>query len=272
MNSFLKGILYTQNPNRFDQIRIATTGFASNYVGNNIIQDDIFSLIENYAKAKEMPLEWIRLPIDDQELCACTFIRGGRIFVMINTKLPYSKQIFAAAHELFHIWCYLDDNDTELIRTGSILDAHTIDTGTTEAEEMEANAFAGVLLVPSDSLNQQMRIFRINNSDPVVDEILTLMDIFAVPYKAMVLRLVEECKISEEKALTLLEIPGDYIEKRIEITGKAKRWSHVPVGTEKLGSIDEYLSDNTETERLPGERLKSDTLKLEKIKVRYGIK
>ena len=272
MNSFLEGILYKVNPNRFDQIRRTATGFASNYVGSNIIQDDIFSLIENYARAKEMPLEWIRLPIDDQDLCACSFIRGGRIFVMINTKLPYSKQIFAAAHELYHIWRYLEGNDTELLRTGSILDARTIDTGTTEAEEVEANAFAGVLLVPSDSLNQQMRIYQITNFDHGVDKILTLMDIFAVPYKAMVFRLVEENKISEEKAITLLGVSGDYLEKRIAITGKAKRWSLAPVGTEKLGSIDEILSDNREAERLPDDRLKNDSLKLKKIKERYGIK
>ena len=272
MNSFLNGILYSVNPDRFYQIRVAANSFAGNYVGANIIQDDIFSVIENYAKAKEMPLEWIRLPIDDQELCACTFIRGGRIFVMINTKLPYSKQIFAAAHELYHIWCYLEDNDTELVRSGSILDAHTIDTGTTEAEEMEANAFAGTLLASSDSLDQQIRIYQINSSDPGVDEILVLMDIFAIPYKAMLLRLVEENKISYEKASDLLDISGDYIQKRIAVTGKAKRWSLAPVGTERLGSIVENLSENTENERLPDSRLNSDNLKLEKIMEKYGIK
>lgn len=272
MNSFLNGILYSVDPDRFYQISTAANSFAVNYVGNNIIQDDIFSLIENYTKAKEMPLEWIRIPIDDQDLCACTFIRCGRIFIMINTKLPYSKQIFAAAHELYHIWCYLENDDTELIRSGSILDAHTIDTGTTEAEEMEANAFAGTLLVSSDSLNQQIRIYQINSLDPGVDEILTLMDIFAIPYKAMVLRLFEEKKISDEKASDLLNISGEYIQKRIDITGKTKRWSFAPVGTERLGSIIENLSENTENERLPDSRLNSDKFKLEKIMKRYGIK
>lgn len=272
MNSFLDGILYSVDSERFCQIRSAANSFAVNYVGNNIIQDDIFSLIENYARTKEMPLEWIRLPIDDQELCACTFIRGGRIFIMINTRLPYAKQIFAAAHELYHIWCYLEDNDTELVRTGSILDANTIDTGTAKAEEMEANAFAGTLLVSSDGLNQQIRIYQINCSDLRVDEILTLMDIFAIPYKAMVLRLFEENHISYEKAADLVEISEEYLQKRISVTGKAKRWSFAPVGTERLGSIIENLSENTENERLPDSRLNSDNLKLEKIMERYGIK
>lgn len=272
MDSFFNQILYSVNPSRFNKIKAAATGFISNYVGNNIIQDDIFLLVENYAKEKGMPLEWIRLPIDDNELCACTFIRGGRIFVMINTTLPYAKQIFAAAHELYHIWCYLEGNNTDLIRSGSILDAHTIDVGNAEEEEMEANAFASVLLVPSDSLDQQIRIYHINSSDIGIDEILTLMDIFAIPYKAMVYRLVEENKISKEKAITLLDIDEEHIQKRIAITGKDKRWSKVPVGTEKLGSIIRNLLENEEAERLPESRLNSDKAKLDSILKRYGIK
>ena len=71
MNSFLDGILYSVDSERFCQIRSAANSFAVNYVGNNIIQDDIFSLIENYARTKEMPLEWIRIPIEDEELLTC---------------------------------------------------------------------------------------------------------------------------------------------------------------------------------------------------------
>lgn len=59
-----------------------------------------------------------------------------------------------------------------------------------------------------------------------------LMDIFAIPYKAMVLRLVEENKISYQKASGLLDISGEYIQKRIAVTGKAKRWSLEPVYTD----------------------------------------
>ena len=51
----------------------------------------------------DMPFDMLRYPIEDTDLCACTFIRKGRMFVMINSALPLSKQIFAAAHELYHI-------------------------------------------------------------------------------------------------------------------------------------------------------------------------
>ena len=108
MAVLFEGILYKRNPKRFGQIRELATGFSSFYIGQNIIQDDIFAVIENYARTKGMPLEWLRFPIQDPELYACTFVRGGRIFVMLNAGIPISKQIFAAAHELYHIRSFFE--------------------------------------------------------------------------------------------------------------------------------------------------------------------
>lgn len=271
MDSIINGILYKKNPNKFEQIREIAAGFSNFYIGQNIIRDDIFTMIENYAKTKEMPLEWLRFPIEDTELCACTFVRGGRIFVMLNSGMPMSKQIFAAAHELYHIRCYLEGNDPELARSGSILNSKTIDAGTTEEEEMEANAFAGILLMPVDALEQQIRIYHIDKVSIGVDDILTLMDIFAVPYKAMVLRLLEEQIISDTLGEKMIEVPISEIRRRMKISGKAKRWDMVPIGHEKLGSLLENLTVNTENESLPDSRLKSDWAKLEEIKRKYGI-
>lgn len=271
MEAFFNRILYSDDRNRFNQIKTTAIGFAGSYIGHNIIQDDIFTVIENYARTKEMPLEWIRIPIADEELCACTFIRGGRIFVMLNAALPISKQIFAAAHELYHIRCYLEENDPELAKSGSIFDSHTIDAGTTQEEEMEANAFAGMLLAPVNDLEQQIRIYRIDKSEIDIDDVLTLMDIFAIPHKAMVLRLMEEQIITLERTKELISFPAEKLTKKMMITGKAKRWALVPVGSERLGSITENISINSENERLPESRLKSDWAKLEEIKKMYGI-
>lgn len=132
---------------------------------------------------------------------------------MLNAGIPISKQIFAAAHELYHIRSFLEDNDSELAKRGSLLEADTIETGTAEEAEMEANAFAGILLVPVDALEQQIRIFQINKELIETKDILTLMDIFAVPYKAMVLRLLEEKIISDARAKELIDIPFREIKK-----------------------------------------------------------
>ena len=271
MNVLYDGILYKRNKKRFNQIRVSAAGFSELYIGRNIIQDDIFTVIENYAKIKEIPLEWLRFPIEDPALCACTFVRGGRIFVMLNSDLPMAKQIFAAAHELYHIRCYLEENDPELAVSGSILESKTIDTGTSEEEAMEANAFAGLILVPTYDLEQQIRIYQIDKETITTDSILTLTEIFAVPYKAMVLRLLEECVITDEKATELICIPADVVKERMRITGKAKRWDMNPAGYEKLGSLLENLTYNTDTEALPQSRLDGDWANLWQVMKKYGI-
>ena len=46
-----------------------------------------------------------------------------------------------------------------------------------------------------------------------MSDILTLMDIFAVPYKAMVLRLLEEKIISDGRAREMIDIPFHKIKK-----------------------------------------------------------
>lgn len=272
MALLFEGILYKKNPKRFEQIREIAAGFSEYYIGQNIIQDDIFNMIENYVRTENMPLEWLRFPIRDPELCACTFIRSGRIFVMVNSGIPMSKQIFAAAHELYHIRCFLEEDDHELAKSGSILNASTIETGTTEEEEMEANAFAGILLVPVNALKQQMGIYQIKEKAIEMKDILTLMDIFAVPYKAMILRLLEEKMISDDRAREMIDIPFSAIQKIMKVTGKAKRWDMIPSGYEKFGSLLENLTINTEQEVLPKSRLESDWKELDRIKQLYGIK
>ena len=271
MDSRLNGILFCEDPDRFDQIRHISEEFSKAYAGNNIIQDDIFSIIGNYALRKEVPLEWIHFPVRDPEFCACTFVRKGRIFLMVNSALPLSKQIFAGAHELYHIWCYFEQDNSELEKKGSILESETIETGTTRKEEMEANAFAGSLLVSGDDLKEQIQIYRIDRNEIGADDILTMMDIFAVPYKAMVLRLLEERIISEDKACMFLAIPSEEINERMRITGKAKRWSLTPAGNERFGSLIENLTMNENDELLPKSRLESDWKRLKEIKSEYGI-
>ena len=268
MDCLYNKILYKKDSKRFEQIREIAAGFSSYYIGQNIIQDDIFTVIENYARTKEMPLEWLRFQIRDPELCACTFIRSGRIFVMFNSGIPMSKQIFAAAH----IRCFLEEDNPELIKRGSILNSATIEAGTTEAEEMEANAFAGILLVPVDALEQQIRIYQINKKAIEMNDILTLMDIFAVPYKAMVLRLLEEKIISDDRARKMINILFHKIKKLMQMTDKAKRWDMIPSGYEKFGNLVENLTINTEREALPKSRLESDWKELDRIKELYGVK
>lgn len=53
----------------------------------------------------------LRYPIHDDELWALTFLKQDTIFVFVNTAFPLCKQFFAAAHELYHIYCYVENAD-----------------------------------------------------------------------------------------------------------------------------------------------------------------
>ena len=56
------------------------------------------------------------------------------------------------------------------------------ETGKTQ-EDVEANAFAGLLLMPDQLLSNQIDLFGIDKDDMDTDSVLSLMDMFAIPYK-----------------------------------------------------------------------------------------
>ncbi|MCD8020275.1 MAG: ImmA/IrrE family metallo-endopeptidase [Clostridiales bacterium] len=269
MYKALDNSLFVMDRKKFNQLREKADGFNDNYNGSNIIQDDIFHVIENYTRKMDMPLEFLRYPVDDDELCACTFIRGGRIFIFLNSKMPLGKQIFAAGHELYHIKCYLEDNGQELAQKGSMLASATIDNYQGEQEEMEANAFSGLLLVPSNTLTQQLHIYSIDTNHLAITDVLMLMEIFAVPYKAIVLRLYEESLISEEQARELFQVSNSELDRLVSLTGKAKRCTSIPQGITQFGSLLENLETNKENGSLLPSRYESGKKRIGEIQNLY---
>jgi len=131
-----------------------------------------------------MQLEIFRYPLGDADFCACTFIRNGRVFVVINSEMTVSKQIFAAAHEFYHLYNYFEEYDPTYQQHGSILDSATMDEETTKLEDMEANAFAGLILAPTRSIQEQMGIYHIRRDSINLKDILMLMEIYAIPFIA----------------------------------------------------------------------------------------
>ena len=72
--------------------------------GNDIIGNQIFSILSLYARV-------IYYPLGKDAPWGFTRISGSRNdaalekpFVAINTSIPLDFQVFAAAHELYHIW------------------------------------------------------------------------------------------------------------------------------------------------------------------------
>lgn len=265
MNKILSDSLYRVDINRFNKLRDEAKSFNTLNNGSNIIQDDIFNVIKNYGRRVEQPIEILRYPIEDEDFCACTFVRKGVLFIVCNTFLPLSKQIFAAAHELYHIIKYVNGDDDDFVRHGSILKSKDIDETEVAAEDREANAFAGLFLAPTNFLNEQIDIYSIKTLKLQVKDVLRLMDIFAVPYKAIVLRMYEEKLIDEVKADELLSVESSEINKAIALTGVAARWQKADVNHMDFGSLVECLSTNEKMGFATEKRLDDDKNTLESL-------
>lgn len=260
----LENALYTVDREKYEIIRQRANAFNTNYTGSNIIQDDIFHIIENYVFQHGMRLELFRYPVGDDAFCACTFIRSGSVFVVINSAMTVSKQIFAAAHEFYHLYNYFEDYDPTYQQHGSILDSLTIDEETTKQEEKEANAFAGLILAPARSIREQMDIYHIHRDIISIKDILMLMEIYAIPYKAMVLRLYEDEIIGEEKVREFFGITEKEIALQCELTGRAKRWQRADNDI-VFGSLIEKMERVSGLDAVDEEHIRQDKVRVTEI-------
>ena len=261
----LENSLYVKDSVKYDVIRKRANAFSSIYAGSNIIQDDVFHIIENYVFQQGMQMELFRFPFGDDDFCACTFIREGRVFVVINSAMPLAKQIFAAAHELYHLYNYFEDYDPAYQQRGSILDSATVDEDTTKLEDMEANAFAGLVLAPSRLLQEQIEIYQIRRENMGTREVLMLMEIFAIPYKAIILRLFEEKLIGEDDVRRLFRIPEKDIRDQINLTGRAKRWLRKTEDEISFGSLYENMERVFRLDAVEHGRLRQDKERIREI-------
>ena len=259
-------ILFSKDNRRFREIEIIANNALKSYCGDTIIRDRIFNSIRTYAKIKDLPIEILRFPIQDNELWAFTFLKKGVIFVCINTALSVCKQIFAAAHEFYHIICYVEDTDQNSIRNGSMLHGKDEDDIVGDQEEIEANAFAGLLLAPSNSINEQIRIYGIDTKNIDIKAIIRLMDIYAIPFKAMVLRLFEEKLIDEKIAESFIEQnTSESVKDAIKKYNTALRWQE-RTETVDLGDLPELINENQLTGSLPHTRTDEDKQTIHSIK------
>ena len=241
MGDVLEKSLFSRQPKQFEKVNSRAKSFAANYCGITIIRDSIFGIAENYARKRDLTLEVLRYPVKDDELWAFTFVKKGTIFLCVNSALAMCKQIFAVAHELYHIHCYAEEIDPDTIATGSLLDSKTADDVAVSQEDLEANAFAGLLLMPDSILDEQIKIYGINSDKLSVDDVLVLMELFALPYKAIVLRLVGNHNITYNKAKELLAVDSSVVSERIMLTGKAQNWIQNSMELTFFGSLLEHI-------------------------------
>lgn len=265
MTNLISKSLFEYSQEIFKQICEETIQFNSLYNGENIIQDDIFNIIKNYVKNKNADLQVMFLPIKDDDLCAFTCFKKNAFFIVINSCIPLSKQIFAAAHELYHIYSYFENDCNDLIRNISYISSSEIEESSDSLEEKKANAFAASLLIPSELLTNQIRIYHIEKSSITVDSVIQLADIFAVPYKAMVLRLYEEGYIDKECANKYINVEKSLLAIKAELIIGNNRWENTNERFINIGSLNALININEMKQFLSKERIAEDRKKLDDL-------
>lgn len=169
---------------------------------NDIIGTQIFSILSLYARV-------IYYPLGKDAPWGFTRISGGqndtsleKPFVAINSSIPVDCQVFAAAHELYHIW-YEQKPD--------ILPSDLLNSQNQEINEKKANRFAAEFLVDEQLLKQEIDIYKIEKY--TVKSVLQLAALFSVPYRTMVKRLFEIGMLSGKEADKFLSETEDAIEQ-----------------------------------------------------------
>ena len=162
------------------------------------MREDIFNILEITSKV-------LYYPYNDNEICAFIVRRRDKFFTFINTNIPLEKQIFAVAHELYHLW-YSKIKKWELLHS-IIVDNQIENTGRLNKEEAKANRFAAEFLVPKNLLMNELDSRKQKKEKVEIKDIIGLMDVFLMPYKTIVRRLHEIEFISEKQCNEFLDIP-----------------------------------------------------------------
>lgn len=175
------GKIVEQIPAVIDRIR-------KDYLLQNMtIKDDIFGILEKLCVVVYYPLE-------NEVNCGFhtkRFVKDRlEDFVYINTAKPLADQVFAAAHELGHVWGVA----LEVWEAAGETEALTIDE-----EERIINRFAAELLMPGDEFKKtfwaHMREQKLIPNQVKVEDLVRVMVMqmndYMVPYESVRRRMIE---------------------------------------------------------------------------------
>lgn len=206
-------------------------------LGNSIIKDGIFKILEKHCVVVYYPFE------DESKTRGFhikRFLKGKLAdFVYINTARSSAEQIFAAAHELGHVW----EVAKKIWETLEYKDDLTEDI-----EETIVNRFAAELLMPEEQFERtfwtHMRDMGYDPQKIRLDELVRVvvmqMTDYMAPYESVRRRLVETKIVSDE--IGKLLISNSYIESLIGVY---------------LKDLNTTFSESTGIKTIPGLR---DTL------------
>lgn len=165
--------------------------------------------------------------------------RNSRFYIHINTAQPRAYENFVWVHEYYHF-----KYEQEKIKDAAI--STFFEDSALNEHERQANLFAAELLVDSRLL---LSIFEqttdILRTRTLIERVLHLMTIFEVPYKVIVIKLLQDELISAEDGLAIIDydyrhhLPDDFDHSILQ-----------PTLMIKLDNLQDMLQDSAITSGL----------------------
>ena len=151
----------------------------------------------------------LEIPFKDKEIGAICYKGDSFGYTFLNSSLPKVNVNFALGHEIYHVFyqCKPFKHKVELYLNERYFE---------HEDELSANLFAGILLMPSPSFTSMFHKFQKeqNSEDSEITIIAKLMSYFEVPYMAVVIRCYELGLLPDGEVLKkIMEVTSDDIEK-----------------------------------------------------------
>jgi Zn-dependent peptidase ImmA (M78 family) len=169
------------------------------------IGEKIFNIIESIYNS------YILLyPLNTKKVAGFTRKQNNEMQIFVNANLNLDFQVFAAAHELYHLIEFSNKEDDDFVVCNDKEDINeNLDDNIISINELKANYFAAAFLLPKDLIEKRFKKLKDGTFDEtdIFVEILKLQYEFEVPFKTVLKRLRELGSIGdiEYKKILALE-------------------------------------------------------------------
>ena len=200
---------------------------------------------------------FVELPFKDEEIGAVCYKGEGFGYAFLNTSLPEVNVNFALCHEIYHL-LYQEGGFKKIVEL--YMNEHYHE----QEEELAANLFAGMLLMPEDSFRFMFNKFTREVEDSL-SVLVLLMSYFEVPYMAALVRCYELKLLESGETLAKLmnanredirnEFTKMWLDERILTATKKDDYKKLELYVSYLGYI--YLRDGYINKRTLEKALKN---------------
>ena len=154
----------------------------------------------------------LEMPFRDQEVGAICYKGDYYGYIFLNSAVPKVNVNFALGHEIYHVF-YQKQPFRNKVELRMSEDYHG------DADELCANLFSGMLLMPTSSFVSMFNKFQTEQEehDTELTMIVKLMSCFQMPYMAVVIRCYELELLPEGEVLRqLIETEHDFIQDEFD--------------------------------------------------------